>query len=102
MRKIFAVTIFTLTMSGCSTTRFTKTNINSIAPLTETEKTFILTPNELPPANSIELGDFEHLEDWNGEWDFLMNKIQKKARETGANVVKITEYFEGSKTKFKK
>lgn len=86
-------------MFECSTTRFTKTSSNTNASLAESEKTYILTPNELPPDNSIEIGDFEHLEDWNGSWDYLMTKIQKKARENGANIVKINEYFEGSKTK---
>lgn len=86
-------------MFECSTTRFTKTSSSATNALTESEKVFILTPSENPPDNSIEIGDFEHLEDWNGAWDFLMEKIQKKARESGANIVKINEYFEGSKTK---
>ena len=99
LRKLLFLTLLTFTMFECSTTRFTKTSSVSTNALNESAKTFILTPTELPPDNSIEIGDFEHLEDWNGAWDLLMGKIQKKARESGANIVKINEYFEGSKTK---
>jgi len=100
IRKLLLLTLSAFTMYACSSTKFTKTGgSNPTAALTESTKTFILTPTELPPDNSIEVGDFEHLEDWNGAWDFLMEKIQKKARESGANIIKITAYFEGSKTK---
>jgi len=91
--------LLTFAVLSCSTTRFTKTSSSPTTALTESDKIFILTPSEIPPDNSNEIGDFEHLEDWNGNWDFLMRKIQEKARESGANIVKINGYFEGSKTK---
>jgi len=86
-------------MFECSTTNFTKTNSSKTAALAESRKIFILTPNEIPSDDSIEIGYFEHLEDWNGSWDYLMKRIRKKARESGANIIKIDQYFEGSKTK---
>jgi hypothetical protein len=54
---------------------------NATNAWTESDKVFILTPSENPPGNSTEIGGFEHLEDWNGAWDFLMERIQKKACE---------------------
>ncbi len=99
IRVIIILAIVAMAITQCSTTRFTKTGSGVFAPITDNKKQFILTPSELPPINSVEIGSFEHVEDWNGNWDVLMDKIQKKARNNGANIIKIDEYFEGSKTK---
>lgn len=99
IRNLLLLVLATFILFECSTTRFTKsTNIPTTA-LSSSAKTFILTPTELPPTNAIDIGNFEHVEDWNGTWDVLMGKLQKKARENGANIIRIDEYFEGSKTK---
>ena len=99
IRITIILVIVTMAVAQCSTTRVTNTGSGKFIAIPDTGKLFIITPAEMPPINSVEVGTFEHVEDWNGNWDLLMDKIQKKARDNGANIIKIDEYFEGSKTK---
>ncbi|MEO6670385.1 MAG: hypothetical protein ABIN36_12965 [Ferruginibacter sp.] len=87
-----------LILLSCSTVKFRPTE-NILSPLKESDNVYILTPNEQAPLNSIEIGSWEQVEDWDYTWERLIDKLEKQAASHGANIIKIEEYFEGSKTK---
>jgi hypothetical protein len=51
------------------------------------------------PEQATLLGNWEQVEDLNFNWPHLINKLKSKAISIGSNLVKINEYYEGSKTK---
>lgn len=90
--------IASLILFSCSSVKFQSTS-NTLSPLKESDSLYILTPNEQAPPNVTEIGSWEQVEDLDWTWDRLIRKLKKQASSKGANIIKIDEYFEGSKTK---
>lgn len=78
--------------SSCSSTKLSTSSNNSFKPLDDKAFVFILTPKENIPINTVEVGTFKHIDDNHTDWLFLKNKLSKKAKASGANIIKIEEY----------
>lgn len=94
MKQVYLLMVLVLTFNGCTSTNVTRATPNTYSIIQETSPILIITSQQIPPPNSIEIGEFEHKEGTfgSGLWLQIKPKILKIARSSGANVVRIYDY----------
>lgn len=98
MKKVGSAIIIVIILVSCSTVKYTP--VNSALPSSKKiDSVYILTPKQNVAKTASVLGTWEQVEDWNFSWEHLITKLKAKAVSAGADILKIDEYFIGSKTK---
>jgi hypothetical protein len=86
--------LFVFIITACSKIIYI-TNYNDFKNIGYDQGFWIFTQEENVPKNSILISDFDYRESYSLDFDYLKPKLEKIAKDKGANILKINEFHIG-------